>query len=156
MSDMVSIADKPAPSILPEIFAPVKSKGSFYAIKPYPQSAAILEVLGRLLEEWKITPYRLSKLLGMNSSALPGQWMRGEKKPSPYYCCLLLRLLEAVLFDKLNITLVDSIDWKAGEIVYKGRGNAKHQNGVPSGQRPGSQNQGRNGSAMAQFYPESY
>ena len=135
------------PAIAPNIFAPVKSTGGMYAIKPYPQSAAILEVLVRLLEEWKITPYRLSKLLGMNSSSLPGKWMRAESKPSPYYCCLLLRLQQAVLFDGLRIFLVDYIDWASGEIIYKGRdGNAKRRNGVNTA----------NGCAMSKFYDKNW
>jgi len=119
----------------------MKSTGSFYAIRPYPQAAAVIEVLKDTLEEWRISPYRLSRLLGMNSPSLPYKWVSGQAKPNPFYCVLLLRLYQEVLFRKLNITLVDRIDWPAGEIIYKGRGTARSQ-------LAGSQKRG----SMAAFY----
>lgn len=129
------------PNIPREIFAPMKSGGSFYPIKPYAQTAAVIEVLTDTLEEWRISPYRLSRLLGMTSPSLPYKWVSGAAKPSQFYCILLLRLYQEVLFRKLNITLVDRIDWLAGEIIYKGRGTAQ-------GQLAGSLKRG----AMAAFY----
>ena len=131
----------PIPTIPPHIFAPVQATHGMYAIKPYPQTAAIMEVLIDTLEEWKITPYRLSRLLGMRQCGLCYQWMRGVTKPSPYYCCLLLRLYQEVLFHGLKLVLVEAIDWSSGEIMYKGR--------IGNGRKRGS---AVNGSAMAAFY----
>jgi len=146
----------PPKPITPEIFASVPATAGYHAIKPYPQSAAAISILRETLDQWHITPYRLGKLLGMTNTALVYQWVGGEKRPSPYYCILMIHIYQQVLFHKLDIRLVEEINWETGEIIYKGRNNGrKSGNGVSAGQRSGAQGQRDNRGTMAQFYNQS-
>ena len=86
-----------------DIFGSVKATAGFHAIKPYSTSAATLTVLHDTLEQWRITPYKLGKLLGMNSTSLAYKWANGESKPSPYYCILIIRLYQQVYFHGLRL-----------------------------------------------------
>ncbi len=152
---MPIIVNQSATNIPPDIFAPIKSAGSFYAIQPYPKEAAAIQIFRDTIDGFKITPYRLGKLLGMTNCGLVYHWANGESKPSPYYCTLLIKLYQEVLFHGLNISLVDEIHWADGEIIYKGMANDKGRYGVPPGQRPLSKNQSDHRGAVAKFYNQS-
>jgi hypothetical protein len=149
----MTLETAPVP-ILARIFAPIENSGSFYKTQPYPQKISTITMLTALLEDLGVTPYRLSKLIGVTSVTIYC-WMNGSQNPSPYNLTLMLQLRSLVHRGKIDLRIVKSIDWSSGEITYKGGLNDKSRNAVSANKRALPDGRSPKRAAISGFFTQS-
>ena len=88
-----------------------------------PMPGAVEFVLMDVCESFRFTPYRLSKLLGVQNTGSIYRWFSGERTPSALF---LLRLAQLLLWDSQGMPVHDIseiiwpdslIKWKDGSIT---------------------------------------
>jgi hypothetical protein len=75
------------------------------------------ETLRQSCKVFRITPYRLAKLLQVNPSNFL-RWFNGSHRPSQRHQSHLIKL-HILHSNGLGFGLVDHIDWQTNEVVYK-------------------------------------
>ena len=97
---------------------PAKHSGCFRTV-PYPPFEGSVLVLRKSVDVLRInSDWALAKLLGCPWPHQIYTWLDGTKRPSSLYMSRLV-WLHIMHANGARLRLIDSIDWDAGEIIWK-------------------------------------